>query len=123
MSTVLTNKICLNQVFMFLFFFSRMNTREITDRKGRHFLWSEFDGLGYFSGFVKRFAPQGLDAKYAEVRNLEMRDDDLMICTYPKTGRGPKVVKLFFMLNSAEHEIYPAHKCENANNCWHFNIY
>ena len=29
----------------------------------------------------------------------------------------------FSMLNSAEHEIYPAHKCQNANNCWHFNIY
>ena len=31
--------------------------------------------------------------------------------------------KTFFMLNSAEHAIYPAHKCKNANNCWHFNIY
>ena len=30
------------------------------------------------------------------------------------------------MLNSAEHEINPAHECLNANNCnncWHFNIY
>ena len=24
---------------------------------------------------------------------------------------GPKVIKPFFMLNSAEHNIYPAHKC------------
>ena len=32
-------------------------------------------------------------------------------------------MKTFFILNSAEHEIYPAHKCLNANNCWHFNIY
>ena len=31
--------------------------------------------------------------------------------------------KTFFMLNSAEHEIFPAHKCLNANNCWNFNIY
>ena len=29
----------------------------------------------------------------------------------------------FFMLNSNEHEIYPAHTCLNVNNCWHFNIY
>ena len=60
---------------------------------------------------------------------------------------GPKVIKLFFMLNSTEHEIqqliktkmptnkevscfkslrcciYHANKCLNANNCWHFNIY
>ena len=31
--------------------------------------------------------------------------------------------KTFFMPNSAETEIYPANKCLNANNCWHFNIY
>ena len=24
--------------------------------------------------------------------------------------------KTFFILNSAEHEIYPAHKCQNVNN-------
>ena len=24
---------------------------------------------------------------------------------------GPEVIKLFSMLNSAEHEIYPTHKC------------
>ena len=35
----------------------------------------------------------------------------------------PQGYKTFSMLNSAEHEIYPAHKCYNANNCWHFNIY
>ena len=38
-------------------------------------------------------------------------------------GPGLEVIKLFFMLNSTEHKIYPAHKCLNANNCWHFNIY
>ena len=58
----------------------------------------------------------------------------------------PRCYKTFFMLNSAEHEIlnahkyenikfsifqsqislecyFPAHKCENANNRWRFNIY
>ena len=35
----------------------------------------------------------------------------------------PRGYKTFFKLNSAEHEIYPAYKCLNANNCWHFNIY
>ena len=29
----------------------------------------------------------------------------------------------FFMLNSAEHEIFSANKYENANNSWHFHIY
>ena len=31
--------------------------------------------------------------------------------------------KTFFMLSSAETKIYPAHKCSNANICWHFNVY
>ena len=35
-------------------------------------------------------------------------------------GRG---YKTFFMLNSAEHEIFSANKYENANNSWHFHIY
>ena len=30
--------------------------------------------------------------------------------------------KTFFMLNSAEHEIYPALGVKMPN-CWHFNIY
>ena len=35
----------------------------------------------------------------------------------------PRVYKTFLMLNSVENEFFPAHKCLNANNCWHFNIY
>ena len=31
--------------------------------------------------------------------------------------------KTFFMLNSAEHEIFFAHKCRNDNNSWPFSIY
>ena len=27
------------------------------------------------------------------------------------------------MLNLAKHEIFPANKYENTNNCWHFHIY
>ena len=34
----------------------------------------------------------------------------------------PRGYKTFFMLNSAEHEIFSANKYENANNCWHFHI-
>ena len=30
---------------------------------------------------------------------------------------------MFFVLNSAEHEIFSANKYENANYCWHFHIY
>ena len=35
----------------------------------------------------------------------------------------PRGYKTFFMLNSTEHEIILAHKCQNANICWHFNVY
>ena len=39
------------------------------------------------------------------------------IYAYP----GPKVIKIF-MLNSAEHKFFHAHKCYNANSCGPFNI-
>ena len=35
----------------------------------------------------------------------------------------PRGFKTFSMLNSGEHEIYPAHKCLNAYNGWAFNVY
>ena len=35
----------------------------------------------------------------------------------------PRGYKTFFMLNSAEHEIFSGNKYENANNSWHFHIY
>ena len=34
----------------------------------------------------------------------------------------PHGYKTFFMLNSAEHEIFSADKNENANKSWHFHI-
>ena len=39
-----------------------------------------------------------------------------------RTAR-PRSYKTFFMLNSAEHEIFSANKYENANNSWRFHIY
>ena len=35
----------------------------------------------------------------------------------------PRGYKFFFLLNSAEHDIFSANKYENANNSWHFHIY
>ena len=35
----------------------------------------------------------------------------------------PRGYKKNFMLEWAEHAIFPAHKCYNSNQCWHFNIY
>ena len=35
----------------------------------------------------------------------------------------PRGYKTFFMLSSAEHEIFSANKYENVINSWHFHIY
>ena len=35
---------------------------------------------------------------------------------------GPEVIKRFFMLNSAKHEIYPVHNVI-ATNCLHIHLY
>ena len=43
-------------------------------------------------------------------------------CWGPYVNR-PIGYKTFFMLNSAEHEIFSANKYENANNSCHFHIY
>ena len=64
-----------------------------------------------------------------------------------RIGQGPEIIKLFFMLNSIEHEFLNTHEyknikkfvflgsdkpsmlcfppinVKNANNCWHFKIY
>ena len=31
--------------------------------------------------------------------------------------------KAFFLFDSAERGAFPAHRCWDANHCWHFNIY
>ena len=49
----------------------------------------------------------------------------LLVCVADEAGlclTRPQGYKTFFMLNSTEHAIYPAHKYSNAN-CWHVNIF
>ena len=41
----------------------------------------------------------------------------LCVCFFLSWPRG---YKTFFMLNSAEHEIFSANKYENASYCWHY---
>ena len=63
-----------------------MTTKEITDRQGRRFIWNEYDGIGFHTEIVAKLMPDGIEAKINEIRKLEIRDDDLMICTFPKAG-------------------------------------
>ena len=37
----------------------------------------------------------------------------------PSSGARLQDYNFFDMLNSTEHEIYPAHKSQNADKCWH----
>ena len=67
-----------------------------------------------YESWISTKVVHGIHAGLIILGQSEVRTND--------TNPGLKVITLFFMLNSGEHEIYPAHKCQNANNCWHFNI-
>ena len=50
--------------------------------------------------------------------------DEVAHCEPPHLNQNwPQDYKTIFMLNSTEHEIFPAHKCSNANSSWHINIH
>ena len=59
-----------------------------------------------------------IDACYNLLLSLPPHSNKGLVSRKP----GTEIIKLF-MLNSAEHKIYPAHICYNTNNCWHVNIY
>ena len=40
---------------------------------------------------------------------MKTQSSEAQVVKVPKSG--PEVIKLFFMLNSDEHETFPAHKC------------
>ena len=88
--------------------------------------------------------------KRLRIRQYELHHNVLLYlseCIWEEMGPGPQVIKLFFIFNSAEHEIvllinlklltiansfllniaehenFSANKYENANSCWHFQIY
>ena len=64
-----------------------MTTKEIVDRKGRRFEWIECNGIGLFRKIIETFFPTGLEAKLRQIKSMELREDDVLICTYPKAGK------------------------------------
>lgn len=60
--------------------------KEITDRKGKKFLWEEYNAVGQFHDILKRFYRNGLREQIEGVKNLECREDDVIVCNFPKTG-------------------------------------
>lgn len=66
-----------------------MVTKEITDRQGRKFLWMDIDNgiTGTFKELAdKNMRPGDVEQNFLDVKMLEMRDDDVMICTYSRAG-------------------------------------
>ena len=64
-----------------------MSVKEITDRQGRNFQVTTYDGHTMFRMVEEKLLPLGLAARLKELKNLTIRDDDVMICTFPKAGR------------------------------------
>lgn len=63
-----------------------MPLKEIIDKYGRKFTWHECNGHAMLDKVVDLLLPQGLEARLEEIKNLEIRDDDIMVCTFPKAG-------------------------------------
>ena len=72
--------------------------------------------------FVTRIHIKVINVKLTRPFESRLENICLYVSIQVRLKGGPKVTKLFIMLNSTEHEIYPASKSWNANNCWHFNI-
>ena len=58
----------------------------IVDNKGRQFKWNEYNGHGFFDVLTKIFVPDGWEAKMKQIKELDIRDDDILVCTFPKSG-------------------------------------
>ena len=61
--------------------------KNITDRQGRQFGWVGADDGTY--GVFKEIADKQVGNPLkglCDVKELELRDDDVMVCTYPRTG-------------------------------------
>ena len=52
---------------------------------------------------LNRGVPVNVKSVLPTIRTYQIKPEDLR--------SRPEAIKLFFMLNSAEHEIYPTHKC------------
>ena len=63
-----------------------MSVEEITDRQGKRFQFTTYDGHSLFRMVEEKLLPLGLEARLKELKSLNMREDDVLICTFPKAG-------------------------------------
>ena len=50
----------------------------------------------------------------------------LPLCCQHTQNQAPRLYNFFhaqMSMKLIEREMYHGHKCQNANNCWHFDIY
>ena len=65
-----------------------MPVKEIIDRKGRRFKWTEIEGHAWpVTSGPNVYFPQGPETQFKEIKKLVIKDDDVMICAYPKAGK------------------------------------
>ena len=64
-----------------------MPLKEITDRKGRRFTWIEIGVHNWPLSGSNVYFPQDPEKQLKEVKSIEIRDNDVLICTFPKAGR------------------------------------
>lgn len=87
--------------------------KEITDRKGRKFpmLGPENGVFVAFKEMVEKQVKKDIGQTIKDVKSLEMREDDIMICCYPKTGTHwvHEIVHMV-MKEAAEYDTSPKEK-------------
>ena len=64
-----------------------MTTFEVTDRKGRTWAWEQSGPHGDFAEATAHYMKNGWEARLQQVKDMELRDDDVIICAYPKSGK------------------------------------
>ena len=66
---------------------SDMPLKEVIDRKGRRFTWIEIGVHNWPLSGSNVYFPQDPEKQLKEVKSFEIRDNDVLICTFPKAGR------------------------------------
>ena len=64
-----------------------MPLKEITDKNGRCFTWWEYGGHFGPANARTVYFPQDPETQLKDLRTFEIRDNDVLICTFPKAGR------------------------------------
>lgn len=65
------------------------NKFKTTDVDGFKLPFRSFDGIDYKFWM---FMPDNIEERLADLREAEIRDDDVIICTYPRSGKNNQTI-------------------------------